>query len=141
MPEPPVPEGGRLPVDPLAAELGERFRARGYELYLVGGVVRARFLGETGPELDFATDATPKETLEVLRGWADRHYLQGVHFGTVGARKGEVLLEITTFREEVYPEDDRKPRVTFGKDIGTDLSRRDFTVNAMAIRLPGGELL
>src|SRR5207249_4380839 len=68
MPEPPVPEGGRLPVDPLAAELGERFRARRYELYLVGGVVRARFLGETGPELDFATDATPKQTLEVLRG-------------------------------------------------------------------------
>jgi poly(A) polymerase len=141
MPDPPVAEGARLPVDPLAAELGERFRARGFELYLVGGVVRARFLGETGPELDFATDAKPKETLEVLRGWADRHYLQGVEFGTVGARKGGAQLEITTFREEVYPEDERKPRVTFGKDIATDLSRRDFTINAMAIRLPGGELL
>ena len=141
MSEPPVPEGARLPVDPLAAELGERFRARGFELYLVGGVVRARFLGETGPELDFASDATPKETLEVLRGWADRHYLQGVQFGTVGARKGDGQLEITTFREEVYPEDERKPRVTFGKDIRTDLSRRDFTINAMAIRLPEGELL
>ena len=141
MSEPPVPEGARLPVDPLAAELGERFRARGFELYLVGGVVRARFLGETGPELDFATDATPKETLEVLRGWADRHYLQGVQFGTVGARKGDGQLEITTFREEVYPEDERNPRVTFGKDIRTDLYRRDFTINAMAIRLPEGELL
>ena len=91
MPDPPVPEGARLPVDPLAAELGERFRAAGHELFLVGGVVRARFLGETGPELDFATDATPKETLEVLRGWADRHYLQGVQFGTVGARKRDVV--------------------------------------------------
>src|SRR5947207_3641528 len=141
MSEPPVPEGARLPVDPLAAELGERFRARGFELYLVGGVVRARFLGETGPELDFATDATPKETLEVARGWADRHYLQGGQFGTVGARKGDGQLEITTFREEVYPEDERKPRVTFGRDIRTDLSRRDFTINAMAIRLPEGELL
>src|SRR5205823_1738423 len=70
-----------------------------------------------------------------------RHYLQGVQFGTVGARKGDALLEITTFREEVYPEDERKPRVTFGKDIRTDLSRRDFTINAMAIRLPEGELL
>src|SRR2546423_4893594 len=141
MPDPPVTEGARLPVDPLAAELGERFRARGFALYLVGGVVRARFLGQTRPELDFATDAKPKETLELLRGWADRHYLQGVEFGTVGARKGDVLLEITTFREEVYPEDERKPRVTFGKDIRTDLSRRDFTINAMAIRLPEGELL
>jgi poly(A) polymerase len=141
MPDPPVAEGARLPVDPLAAELGERFHARGFELYLVGGVVRARFLGQTGPELDFATDAKPKETLEVLRGWADRHYLQGVEFGTVGARKGDAKLEITTFREEVYPEDERKPRVTFGQDIRTDLSRRDFTINAMAIRLPGGELL
>src|SRR5436309_12724527 len=141
MSEPPVPEGARLPVDPLAAELGERFRSRGYELYLVGGVVRARFLGQTGPELDFATDAKPKETLEVLRGWADRHYLQGAVFGTIGARKGDTVLEITTFREEVYPEDERKPRVTFGKDIRTDLSRRDFTINAMAIRLPEGDLL
>jgi poly(A) polymerase len=141
MPDPNVPEGARLPVDPLAAELGDRFRAAGFELYLVGGVVRARFLGKTGPELDFATDAKPKETLEVLRGWADRHYVQGAIFGTIGARKGDTLIEITTFREEVYPEDERKPRVTFGRDIHTDLSRRDFTINAMAIRLPEGELL
>src|SRR5207237_80173 len=83
----------------------------------------------------------PDETIRVLRGWADRHYLQGVRFGTVGARKDDRVLEITTFREEVYPEDERKPRVTFGKDITTDLSRRDFTINAMAIRLPEGVLL
>src|SRR2546430_2764433 len=69
------------------------------------------------------------------------HYVQGVQFGTVGARKGDKAFEITTFREDVYPEDERKPRVTFGKDIKTDLSRRDFTINAMAIRLPEGELL
>src|SRR5438105_11380846 len=143
MPDPTFPqgEGAILEVDPLAKELGERFRAKGFELYLVGGVVRARFLGGSGPELDFATDAKPKETLEVLRGWADRHYVQGAMFGTIGARKAETLIEITTFREEVYPEDERKPRVTFGKDIHTDLSRRDFTINAMAVRLPEGELL
>ncbi|MFN2544375.1 MAG: CCA tRNA nucleotidyltransferase [Actinomycetota bacterium] len=137
----PTDSGAMLEVEPQAKELGERFRAAGFELYLVGGVVRARFLGGTGPELDFATDAKPKETLEVLRGWADRHYVQGAVFGTIGARKGAMQIEITTFREEVYPEDERKPRVTFGKDIGTDLSRRDFTINAMAIRLPEGELL
>jgi poly(A) polymerase len=141
MPDPTFPEGARLDVDPLAKELGERFRSKGFELYLVGGVVRARFLGGSGPELDFATDAKPKETLEVLRGWADRHYVQGAMFGTIGARKGDMLIEITTFREEVYPEDERKPRVTFGKDIHTDLSRRDFTINAMAVRVPEGELL
>jgi poly(A) polymerase len=141
MPDPKLPEGTLLEVDPQAKELGERFRSKGFELYLVGGVVRARFLGNTGPELDFATDAKPKETLEVLRGWADRHYVQGAVFGTIGARKGDMLIEITTFRQEVYPEDERKPRVTFGKDIRTDLSRRDFTINAMAIRLPEGELL
>ena len=141
MPGPKLPEGARLDVDPHAEELGERFRARGFALYLVGGVVRARFLGDTGPELDFATDARPEETVKVLRGWADRHYLQGVEYGTVGARKGDKVFEITTFREEVYPEDERKPHVTFGKDVTTDLSRRDFTINAMAIRLPEGELL
>src|SRR5439155_11221282 len=85
MPDPNLPEGARLDVDPRAKELGERFRDAGFELYLVGGAVRARFLGGTGPELDFATDAKPDETIRVLRGWADRHYLQGVRFGTVGA--------------------------------------------------------
>lgn len=123
----------------VARELGERFRAAGYELYLVGGWVRDRFLSRTGgDELDLATDAVPRETVRVLRGWAERQYLQGVRFGTVGARHGRVEVEITTFREEVYPDDERKPAVTFAKDIETDLSRRDFTINGMAIRLPDG---
>ena len=64
-----------------------------------------------------------------------------MRFGTVGARKGDDVLEITTFREEVYAEEHRKPAVTFGKDLETDLSRRDFTVNAMAVRLPEGEFV
>ncbi len=131
-------DGALLDVPPLAIELGERFRLAGYELYLVGGVVRDLLLGRDHGDLDFATDALPRETTKVLRGWADRQYLVGVRFGTVGARKGDALLEVTTFREEVYAEEHRKPTVTFGKDVTTDLSRRDFTVNAMAVRLPEG---
>jgi poly(A) polymerase len=135
--------GARLEVPPLATELGERFRMAGRELYLVGGVVRELVLGgvHEEAELDMATDAPPAETIKLLQGWADSRKLVGVRFGTVGARKGGQLLEITTFREEVYPEDTRKPAVTFARDIQTDLSRRDFTINAMAIRLPDGEFL
>jgi poly(A) polymerase len=144
MPRRTEPEvGAAVEVDPLARELGERFRAAGHELYLVGGAVRDLFLGRAreDQELDFATDATPHETIRVLRGWADALYMVGVRFGTVGARKDGRRLEITTFREEVYPEDQRKPAVTFARDIRTDLSRRDFTINAMAVRLPEGTFL
>jgi poly(A) polymerase len=132
-----------LDIDPLAKELGDRFQAAEHELYLVGGVVRDLVMGR-GPsdnDADFATDASPAETSRLLQGWADAQYLVGVRFGTVGARRRGRLLEITTFREERYPEDERKPSVTFAKDIHTDLSRRDFTINAMAIRLPDGEFV
>ena len=91
--------------------------------------------------MDLATSAKPHETTKVLQGWADNRYHVGVRFGTVGARKGGRLFEITTFREEVYAEEHRKPAVTFAKDIETDLSRRDFTINAMAVRLPDGEFV
>ena len=136
-------EGARLEVPPLATELGERFRMAGHELYLVGGVVRDRLLGQVreDAEIDLATDAPPRQTIKLLQGWADSRKLIGVRFGTVGARKGDVHMEITTFREEIYPEDTRKPSVTFARDIHTDLSRRDFTINAMAVRLPEGEFL
>src|SRR5438128_1554582 len=129
-----------LDVPEVARELGERFAAAGYGLYLVGGVVRDLMRGrlDERSDMDFATDATPKETVRVLRGWAERHYLIGAKFGTVGARKNSRLFEITTFREEVYRQDDRRPVVTFSKEIETDLSRRDFTINAMAISLPDG---
>jgi poly(A) polymerase len=136
-------DGARLEVPPLATELGERFRMAGHELYLVGGVVRDRLLGQVreDAEIDLATDAPPRQTIKMLQGWADSRKLIGVRFGTVGARKGDVHMEITTFREEIYPEDTRKPSVTFARDIHTDLSRRDFTINAMAVRLPEGEFL
>ncbi len=132
-----------LEIDPLSKELGDRFQAAGHELYLVGGVVRDLVTGRLAPDTDadFATDASPAETSRLLRGWAEAQYLVGVRFGTVGARRHGRVLEITTFREERYPEDERKPAVTFAKDIQTDLSRRDFTINAMAVRLPDGEFV
>ena len=141
MTEPTQPATGAvIEVDPLAQELGERFDAAGHHLYLVGGSVRDVVLGRPRREadLDFATDAAPHETTRLLRGWADRQYLVGVKFGTVGALKHGQRLEITTFREDVYAQEHRKPAVTFAKDIETDLSRRDFTINAMAVRVPGG---
>ncbi len=132
-----------LEIDPLAKELGDRFQAAEHELYLVGGVVRDLVIGRLTPvtNFDFATDALPAETSRLLRGWAEAQYLVGVRFGTVGARRHGTLLEITTFREERYPDDERKPAVSFAKDIQTDLSRRDFTINAMAVRLPDGEFI
>jgi poly(A) polymerase len=136
------PNGGaRLEIPSVATELGERFRLAGHELYLVGGAVRDLLLGRDLVDLDFATDAVPADTTRILRGWAMPLYLVGVKFGTVGARRDERLLEITTYREEIYAEEHRKPLVTFGRDLRTDLSRRDFTVNAMAVRLPEGEFV
>ncbi len=138
-----TPVGAVIEVDPLAQELGDRFDAAGHQLFLVGGSVRDVVLGRIRPEadLDFCTDAAPHETTRVLRGWADRRYLVGVKFGTVGARKAGRTLEITTFRQDVYTQEHRKPAVTFAKDIETDLSRRDFTINAMAARLPSGDFV
>ena len=116
MTEPRNPGAGAvLEVDPLAIELGERFATAGHQLYLVGGAVRDLVLGggTPGADVDFATDASPQQTTKLLRGWADAVFLVGVRFGTVGARKGERSLEITTFRQEVYAEEHRKPAVTF----------------------------
>ncbi|MEP6758043.1 MAG: CCA tRNA nucleotidyltransferase, partial [Actinomycetota bacterium] len=127
-----------LDVPAIAKELGVRFADAGHELYLVGGSVRDLMLGRPMPDLDFCTSAHPTETTKVLQGWADRRYLLGVAYGTVGALKDGERLEITTYRKEVYAEEHRKPAVTFGDDVLIDLSRRDFTINAMAVRLPGG---
>ena len=103
--------------------------------------MRDLLLGREAPDWDFATSAHPPETTRVLQGWADRRYFVGVRFGTVGARKDGHLLEITTYREEVYVEEHRKPAVTLRRRrLETDLSRRDFTINAMAVRLPGRDV-
>lgn len=118
-----------------------RFRNAGHDLYLVGGWVRDAVLGREGKDIDFATDAKPAQVIRILQGWADSRHLVGIRYGTVGARKGDFQLHITTFREEVYKEDSRHPEVTFAQEIEADLSRRDFTINAMAVRLPDGELI
>jgi poly(A) polymerase len=124
----------------LAREIGERFDAAGHETWLVGGPVRDLLLNRPSPDLDIATSAKPTETLALLRGWADELWLQGVRFGTIGALINGERVEITTYREEWYPEDSRKPEVHFARDIGSDLSRRDFTVNSIAVRTPTGEV-
>ncbi len=124
----------------LARELGERFAAAGYETWLVGGSVRDFLLGRPLTDLDVATSAKPSEMLEVLRPWAQQLWLQGVRFGTIGALIDGERVEITTYREEWYVEDSRKPEVHFAPDIRSDLSRRDFTVNAVAVEIPGGEV-
>jgi poly(A) polymerase len=123
--------------------LADRFRAAGHSVYLVGGVVRDLMVRgpRAGSDLDLTTDARPEETLAVLDGWADAWWTQGQAFGTIGARKGSLTFEVTTHRAEAYREDSRKPHVVFADDITDDLSRRDFTVNAMALRLPDVELI
>src|SRR6266566_1972442 len=131
------------PFAKVARELGERFAAAGHQLYLVGGTVRDALLERTPPDVDFTTDADPTQILEIVKagGWDDGVWLQGARFGTVGVRKGSLRLEITTFRSDVYHENSRKPKVSFGRSIEEDLARRDFTVNAMAVRLPDGSFI
>jgi poly(A) polymerase len=117
--------------------LADRFRASGHELYLVGGPVRDLALRRRhSVDLDFATDAVPEEALAIVRPVAETVWLQGLEFGTVGALVAGIPMEITTFRTERYQPGSRHPDVTFKPDIESDLSRRDFTINAMAIRLP-----
>ncbi|NLI17343.1 MAG: CCA tRNA nucleotidyltransferase [Actinomycetales bacterium] len=123
-----------LPVD--VSELGQRFADAGHELALVGGPVRDAFLGISSHDLDFATSARPEETERILASWADAHWDVGRAFGTMGARKDDVIVEVTTYRSESYDPESRKPQVEYGHTLEGDLTRRDFTVNAMALRLP-----
>ena len=130
-----------LHVSPVVDAIGERFRAAGYELALVGGSVRDALLGRLGADLDFATSARPEESLALLEGWAEATWDVGIAFGTVGALRGGYRLEITTYRSDAYDRATRKPEVTYGHDLEGDLRRRDFTVNAMAVRLPQREFV
>src|ERR671934_1423705 len=124
-------------VSPVADELGRRFAAAGYELHLVGGSVRDALLGRLGDDLDFATNARPEQTLKVVEGWAEATWTTGAEFGTIGAARKGLRLEITTFRAEAYDRVTRNPVVRYGTNLLDDLRRRDFAVNAMAVSVPG----
>ncbi len=128
-------------IAPVVDELGELFAASGHQLALVGGSVRDVLLGRIGHDLDLTTDARPERVLDIVRPWADSIWTIGIDFGTVGARKGNWLLEITTYRSESYDPKSRKPEVMYGDTLEGDLERRDFAVNAMAVRLPGHEFV
>jgi poly(A) polymerase len=128
-------------LEPLFAETAEvagRFAAAGHRLFLVGGVVRDlivnRLVDRT--DLDFATNARPDETEAIAAGWADAVWTQGKRFGTIGFRKGDRVYEVTTFRADSYSPESRKPEVEFADELEADLSRRDFTINAMALSVP-----
>jgi poly(A) polymerase len=126
---------------PAAGELGRLFARAGRELALVGGPVRDVFLGVQPGDLDLTTNATPEQVLALVDGWADAIWTVGIAFGTVGLRKGGTVFEITTYRSEHYSLKSRKPDVVYGKSLEEDLSRRDFTINAMAARLPDCEFV
>ena len=136
----------------LSRPLAELFLASNKKLYLVGGVVRDLFLENRSVEestadaidlddpkydVDFTTDALPAEIEAIVAGRVEAMWLQGKRFGTIGVAMGGYKFEITTHRAEVYHSDSRKPKVTYSTDIHEDLSRRDFTINAMALLLNG----
>ena len=120
---------------PLASSLAQSFAAQGFRLALVGGPVRDALLGRLGNDLDFTTDARPEVTKKILQGWAENVWDTGIEFGTVAGKRGDTTVEVTTYRTESYDPDSRKPEVEYGDSIEGDLSRRDFTVNSMALEL------
>nr|WP_307683374.1 CCA tRNA nucleotidyltransferase [Trueperella bonasi] len=122
-------------------ELGSIFARSGHELALVGGPVRDAFLGLPVHDFDFATSARPKQTQELLNQWGDSTWDIGKDFGTIGAARDGLVVEVTTYRTESYVPASRKPQVSYGDTLEGDLTRRDFTVNAMAVRLPEIELV
>jgi poly(A) polymerase len=126
-----------LRIAPVIDDLGARFAGAGEEIALVGGPVRDAMLGRLHNDLDFTTSARPDVTEDLVKGWADAVWDIGREFGTIGCRRGDYQIEITTYRSEKYDATSRKPAVDYGDSLAGDLGRRDFTVNAMAISLPG----
>jgi poly(A) polymerase len=131
----------RLEVPEPLSRLGEAFREAGHELYLVGGYVRDRLLGGAHPDIDATTDAHPKEIKHLLRPRAEHLWTVGERFGTIGARVGGYVVEVTTYRTDLYARGSRHPEVRFGASLEEDLARRDFTINAVAADALTGEVL
>ena len=123
---------------PLASSLADAFKSAGYRLALVGGSVRDAILGRLGNDLDFTTDAHPEVSRKILNAWAENVWDTGNAFGTVDGRRGDTTVEVTKYRTESYDIDSRKEDGEYGDSIDGDLSRRDFTVNAMALELTQG---
>jgi poly(A) polymerase len=127
---------GDLAASPAVSTLASAFSAAGFELALVGGPVRDAFLGTRSVDLDFTTNATPEQVLDLIVPLAEAHWDIGRQFGTIAARLRGETVEITTYRADSYDGESRKPEVRFGSRLEDDLVRRDFTVNALALRLP-----
>ena len=121
----------------LITSLAKAYKESGFTLALVGGPVRDAILGRLGNDLDFTTSARPEDSIKILKKWGDAIWETGAAFGTIAAKRGEISVEVTTYRSESYDSTSRKPEVNFGDSIEGDLSRRDFTVNAMALELTG----
>jgi poly(A) polymerase len=126
-----------IPVPEAARALGATFGGSGHELHLVGGTVRDALMGRASQDLDFATDARPERTLELVGRLASATWTTGADFGTIGARVDGVMCEITTYRADRYDRVSRNPIVEFGNSLEEDLRRRDFTMNAMALSVTG----
>jgi len=132
---------GTLASSPVVVVLADAFADAGHELAVVGGPVRDALLGRTTHDLDFTTDADPDEILRIVTPISTAQWDIGRAFGTIGARIRGEQVEITTYRADAYDGETRKPVVAFGDSLESDLVRRDFTVNAMALRVPGPQLV
>src|SRR6187455_2511477 len=132
---------GELADSAAVASLAKAFSEGGFELALVGGPVRDAFLGRPVNDLDFSTNALPDDILRLVTPISDAQWDVGREFGTIAARIKGLTVEITTYRADAYDGATRKPVVAFGDSLEGDLVRRDFTVNAMALRLPERKLV
>lgn len=125
----------KIDVPPLVTEVGYAFYEAGYQVYLVGGYVRDKLLGEDPVDVDLCTDATPTQIKTVLNGLPQRNrhaiFSIGEKYGTIGMQFGQLDLEVTTYRTDQYADGSRHPEVQFGNTVEEDLERRDFTMNAL----------